>query len=335
MDRWNIIGCLGLVLLLFLGVCYYVQKSGPGSIHRATASLKTPMGGHFEVQTTRGLLNTQDLKGKTVFLFFGFTRCPYVCPTTLKSLKKMIKSLPPRDKDQAVILFISVDQNDSESMLNEKLQGLGEQFYAAAPDTETLKSITKLYGASFHNYTQPGSDEVVIDHTSKIFVINGNGVWVNSLDFDSTPEQLREAFNSAPRMSAVYAEHRLNRTIEILGTNDECDLSFEDCQIETERGSFKVSISPRPVMPEKNHVISVTRISSNLWPVEADFEGVELNMGLIRPELKKVEQDKFVNNFQLPVCELPNMQWKLNLMTKDETGRNYSFIFSFSTGQEN
>ena len=87
-----------LFLLLIVSGC---QKN--------TVELITPSGGDFAVETTQGRFHTLAHQGKVLFLFFGFTHCPEVCPTTLSRLNKMVLSLSKEEQSKIEVLFISVD----------------------------------------------------------------------------------------------------------------------------------------------------------------------------------------------------------------------------------
>lgn len=278
-----------------------------------------PTGGDFKIQSTQGILDTKNLRAKTVFLFFGFTQCPQVCPTTLSNLKKMIKLLPVAEQSQVEVIFISVDtKRDNLDTLKAKLEPFSSRFIGAIDTEENLRKIMKLYGASFNVVGD------IIDHTALIFMINRKGEWVESLNYDATAEELLAAYQAADSMSPVYADHRRPRALEVVGENKTCDLAKTPCEL----SGFEVSIGPYPIVPEKSYEVTVKTSDKTLIPQEIDFEGVDANMGYIRPQLKMKAPGVFTGEFSLPFCESPELQWRARLILKtpnDQKAKDFFF----------
>jgi protein SCO1 len=303
----------------------YLCLSFLWACQRPSEEVEIPQGGDFSVTTTQGTFNSQDHRGKTLFLFFGFVQCPEVCPTILSSLKRMVESLPSEEQKNLAIVFITVDERDTMDSLRERLQGFPLAFYGVRESKEKLASILKQYGARFTVYKGQSPDDVAIDHTSSIFVINKKGVWVDSLNYNSSVEDLLKAYRAADLKSPIYAQHRRHRDIEHLGENATCDLSQNPCQFK----GFEISVNPRPITPEKNYSVEVTGSSSEGEPVEVDFEGETLNMGFIRPKLQKVGS-KYQGQFFIPVCEEDEMKWNATLIIKSAQ-KTKSITFKFKT----
>lgn len=308
-----------LLLLLILNSCHTKNTS---------TIVESPKGGDFSIQSTRGVFKSENQRGKTLLLFFGFTHCPHICPLTLSNINRMIKFLSPLEQKKISALFVSVDpERDSIDVLKNRITPYHEAINAGTDTKENLDKLIKQFGGTYKIIKGKDPTDIIVDHTSFIFVINSKGVWVDSLKFDSTPDELLAAVKNADTSSPIYAEHRQNRQIEELGENKDCDLSKSSCELE----GFKVSFRPYPIIAEKNYTIEVNNLSSKLEPIEIDLEGIDVNMGYIRPKLKKSPTGDYMGTFYIPVCELPEMNWKARLLVKAEDGLKKQLVFNFKT----
>jgi protein SCO1/2 len=310
--------------LLFLILIILISCQG-----KETFKLKGPTGGDFSIPTTKGVFKTQDHRNKVLFVFFGFTHCPQVCPKTLSSLHRMTKLLADKEKDKVEILFITVDsKRDTMDVLKKRMKDYSDSFYGAVDSEENLKKIMAQFGASYTIYGSKNPDDMIIDHTTDIFLINEKGEWVRSLKYDSTPEELLANFKSVNKMSPVYAKHRQNRTIDVLAENRECDLGKNPCRL----NNYEISLSPLPVTAEKDFTVTVKTLSSQAFiPIEVDLEGVEQNMGYMRPKLASTGFQTFTGHFYIPSCDLPDMHWQARLILGTPEGPK-SLNFYFKSG---
>ena len=282
---------------------------------------------HFSVPVTNGVFETEEHRGQNVFLFFGFTQCPHVCPTTLSNLKRFVNALPESDKRLVEVVFVSVDfDRDNMETLKKRLEGFPKNFHGGMESPENLKLLLEKFGASYHVYKGKDPSDIIIDHTALIFVLNQKGEWVDSLKYDSTAEEIRAAYDSIESKKPVTIHYKQNLVMELLGENKTCDLSQGPCEV----GGYKMSLGPFPLTTDKEYTVTVEGKTSLGQPMEVDFEGVELDMGLIRPKLKESAFDTFSAKFEIPVCELQQMKWKARLILETPNGPK-SLLYYFST----
>lgn len=293
--------------------------------------LNAPMGGDFMIPTTKGFFNSEDHRGKVLFLFFGFTHCPQVCPKTLSHLNLMTKMLSDKEQEKVEIVFISVDvKRDTLEVMKNRLAPYSKNFFGGVHSEEKLRNLMAKFGASYTVYSGNDPDDVAIDHTSEVIIINEKGTWVNSLKYDSTPDELLAGYKSANRMSPIYAKHRQNRVIEILAENKECDLSKTACKLD----GYEVSLSPLPIIANQNFTVKVSTTDNQSKPIEVDFEGIDQNMGYIRPALSLTESLAYKGHFYIPSCEVPLMQWRARLILQTPQGpKGMNFYFKSSNEQ--
>lgn len=117
----------------------------------------------------------QDFKGKVVLVFFGFTQCPEICPTTLHDLANVMKQLGS-DADRAQVLFVTLDpQRDTQDVLAKFVPAFHPNFVALRGD----EAETKAAAQSFHVFFEkrPGStaENYTIEHFTGTFVFDREG----------------------------------------------------------------------------------------------------------------------------------------------------------------
>ena len=116
-----------------------------------------------------------DFKGKAVVIFFGYTQCPDVCPTTMHDLAEAMKQLGPQS-DKVQVLFVTVDpERDTPKLLSQYVPAFDKRFLGL---TGTLPEIDQT-AKDFHVYYQkvpgktPGSYSM--DHTSGLYMYDPEG----------------------------------------------------------------------------------------------------------------------------------------------------------------
>ncbi len=287
-----------------------------------------PQGGDFSLPSTHGEFSSKDHRGKVIFLFFGFAECPAICPKTLSNLSQMMKSLPESERKKVEVIFITVNPViDTLSALKDHLTKFSPDFKGGNTNEKQLKEIMDKFGASFQKYpgAKPGSN--TFSHTSDIFILNQAGNFVDKLKYDDSVQKLLAAYRGAAEKSPLYAKHRSHRVIKSRAENKECDLAQGSCELD----GFELTFSPRPLTPEKTFQIQLkNKGESDLLPIEIDIQGIDLNMGYIRPQLKNIQANHFAGEFYLPACELSEMKWKARLILKTKQGHE-SLDFYFKT----
>ncbi|WP_027467457.1 SCO family protein [Deefgea rivuli] len=133
-----------------------------------------PIGGSFTLSDHHGKLrNSEEFKGKVVVLFFGFTQCPDVCPSTLSELKASMSALGEQAKDVQV-LFVSLDpERDTNQILAEYVPAFHPDFLGLTGKPAQLEQITKKF--RIISQKQPQGDSYSIDHTAGSYLIDKQG----------------------------------------------------------------------------------------------------------------------------------------------------------------
>ncbi len=142
--------------------------------------------------TTGAELDLRELQGKVVLLFFGYTYCPDVCPTTLADIKQALAQ-PGVKADEVAVLFVTVDPvRDTPARLAEFLGYFHEPAFIGLSGNEAqIAAFAYQYGAKFYREEGPVvGGGYSMAHTTRLYLINRQGEWVMSLPWGTTPAQL-------------------------------------------------------------------------------------------------------------------------------------------------
>lgn len=125
---------------------------------------------------TSGRVRTMaDFQGKVVVVFFGFTQCPDVCPTTLSELAEIKRRLGPQgDRLQAV--FVSLDpERDTPEVLGQYVQGMDPSFIALRGTPEQTAEVAKAFKVFYQKVPSKSGEGYTLDHTAGSFVFDPQG----------------------------------------------------------------------------------------------------------------------------------------------------------------
>ena len=165
---------LGLLSLLIIGVLGCSPKP---SFKNVDITGSTAFANNFSLLDTNGNTKTMaDYKGKVVVVFFGFTQCPDVCPTTLTEMDEAFKLLGPK-ADKVQVIFITVDpERDTASVLAQYVPAFNPRFIGLRPADEAgLEKIAKDFRIYYKKVpgSKPGS--YTMDHSAGSYVFDQNG----------------------------------------------------------------------------------------------------------------------------------------------------------------
>jgi len=162
-----------LVAGLLLGACGE-QTSVPAFNNTDVTGLDYAK--DFALKDFNGKVRTMaDFKGKAVIIFFGYTQCPDVCPTTMSDLAVMMKKLGPL-ADKVQVLFITVDpERDTPQLLSKYVPGFDPRFLGLSGDAAATEKVAKDFRVFYQKVPgkEPGSYSV--DHTAGMFIYDTQG----------------------------------------------------------------------------------------------------------------------------------------------------------------
>ena len=164
----------------------HMTSSGGGQ----TATQASSVGGPFKLVDQEGRTVTEaDLKGKATLVFFGFTRCPDVCPTALYEITQALAAMGP-DATKAQALFVTVDpERDTPQAMKDYLSSFSPQIRGLTGSPEAVQGMVKSYRA--YAKKAPTKDgDYTMDHTAIVYLMDRNGAFVAPLNVKRSPEEI-------------------------------------------------------------------------------------------------------------------------------------------------
>ena len=147
------------------------------------------IGGPFTLTDQSGRQVTeQDFSGATHLVFFGFTHCPDVCPTTLQQITDVLHALGPK-ADRLKVAFVSVDpERDTSEALKTYLGSFDPRITGLTGSPEQIAAAVKAY----RGYAKkvPGKDgDYTMEHTALIYVMDAKNDFVGALNLQRPPQE--------------------------------------------------------------------------------------------------------------------------------------------------
>jgi protein SCO1/2 len=171
-----------LGLVVFFGAVFLVTGRQYGT---PTASA---IGGSFTLTDQTGKTVTdKDFKGKPFLVFFGFTHCPDVCPTTLFEVSELLRALG-NDADKTRALFITVDpERDTPQVMKDYLSSFDPHLRGLTGDVADITAVEKAYRV--YAKKVPGKDgEYTMDHTALVYLMDKEGRFVAPFNLKRPPK---------------------------------------------------------------------------------------------------------------------------------------------------
>lgn len=159
------------------------------------------VGGHFELMNDEGKIVTEkDFSGKYMLVFFGFTHCPDLCPTTLLTMQNVLNELGP-DGDKLVPIFITVDpERDTPKVVGDYVKHFGSRMVGLSGSTAQIKQVAdayKMYYSKMENTSAP--DEYMMDHSGFVYLMGPDGKYITHFPATIAASSLKDALIQAMR----------------------------------------------------------------------------------------------------------------------------------------
>jgi protein SCO1/2 len=160
------------LLLLVLAACSPKQEFKNIDITGGTA-----FGKDFSLLDTDGKVRTlADFKGKVVVMFFGYTQCPDVCPTTLTEMQQAM-ALLGKQSDKVQVIFVTVDpERDTAAILKQYVPAFDKSFIGLRPaDDAALEKVTKDFKIYYRKVPSSSPGSYTMDHTAGSYAFDPEG----------------------------------------------------------------------------------------------------------------------------------------------------------------
>lgn len=143
------------------------------------------LGGEFELDSLNGPVRLSDFEGKAVMLFFGFTNCPDVCPTSMAVMRQVFDALPEGQRNRVQGIFISVDpERDDLERLHAYTQFFHPNIVGVTGSKDDIDAVTRQYAASYFFEESDSAMGYMVQHTARTYVIDPNGTIVDLIGED-------------------------------------------------------------------------------------------------------------------------------------------------------
>lgn len=165
---------MALALLAMLGGCDKLGKQAP--TFKNVDITGAEFAKDFALTDHNGKARTlAEFKGKLVVIFFGYTQCPDVCPTTMVEMATMMKELGPQ-AEQVQVLFVTVDpERDTQALLAEYVPAFDKRFLGLRGDAAATARVAKEFKVVYNKVPGKEAGSYSMDHTAASYVFDGKG----------------------------------------------------------------------------------------------------------------------------------------------------------------
>lgn len=131
-----------------------------------------------------------DFAGKTVLLYFGYTSCPDACPLTLVDLARVQRELDDAGEKMQVVMVTVDPQRDTPEKLAEYVSHFHPSFIGLSGSEEQIAQAAAPFGVYYQAHEGTAASGYLVDHTTRIFVIDPDGMYRLSYSFGTPSEEI-------------------------------------------------------------------------------------------------------------------------------------------------
>jgi cytochrome oxidase Cu insertion factor (SCO1/SenC/PrrC family) len=166
---------------------------------RSMAGGEALVGGPFTLTDQHGAeVTDQDFAGRHMLIYFGYTYCPDFCPMSLSNMSQALDLLPPKQAEQVVPIFITVDpERDTVAQLAEYAPLFHPRLVALTGSPEATKAAAQAYRVYFAKAGDQDSDAYLMDHSTFIYLMGPDGRYVRHFAHNAAAEEIAAAIKAA------------------------------------------------------------------------------------------------------------------------------------------
>lgn len=180
-----VVGIVAAVLLAGAAAIYWFDSRSPG---QPVASI----GGPFTLTDAQGRsVSSADFRGRYMLVYFGYTFCPDVCPTTLNDVAQALDKLGPK-ADRLQPLFITVDPaRDTPAVIGQYTAAFTPRLEGLTGTPAQIATVAKEYRVYYAPHrTGPNPDDYTMDHSSILYVMGPDGGFLGVIRADEGPDAM-------------------------------------------------------------------------------------------------------------------------------------------------
>jgi protein SCO1/2 len=204
----DLVAILGVALLAaaIAGLALFWNPAPPAKAppHAALPPGTAPAGGDFTLQSSAGPVSLKDYRGKVVLLYFGYTYCPDICPTSLTATAQALTRLLPAELAQVQTIFVSVaPERDTPARLKDYAAFFHPSMIGVTGSPAEIAEVARRYGASYARQQLAGVSNYVVDHSALTYVVAPDGALAGNLPHVAPPDQVIAAIRKLLPSSAT------------------------------------------------------------------------------------------------------------------------------------
>jgi len=150
------------------------------------------IGGPFTLSDQNGRTVTSDsLKGKPTLIYFGFTYCPDVCPTSLLLMETALEKLGPDAAKKVNLVFITIDpERDTPKLLKGYVENFGPTFIGLTGTPQQIADVARAYRVYYQKVPGKNGGPYLMDHSSIVYLLDRNGRFVTHFTHEAKAEAI-------------------------------------------------------------------------------------------------------------------------------------------------
>lgn len=192
MDRKILFVGLGSILLIGAVIVGVLLFGKPADFRGTSYVEPYPPAPDFELARADGSsFRLSEMRDGIVLLFFGYTSCPDVCPTTLAELNQALEKLDEDEANKVQVIFVTVDPDrDTPERTQEYVNHFNPNFVGLSGSETELNIVWDEYGVFREIVDGPSAAGYLVNHTARVTLIDGNGNLRISFGFDMPVEDI-------------------------------------------------------------------------------------------------------------------------------------------------
>jgi cytochrome oxidase Cu insertion factor (SCO1/SenC/PrrC family) len=201
MSRKNLLIFVALALsafaVLVAGTVVWMRDGRIGLSGNVTSSGTALVGGPFTLTDQTGREVTDEtFKGRYMLVYFGYTYCPDVCPTSLQVMMAALDAMGDK-AGRVQPIFISVDpERDTVKEIASYVEYFGDDLIGLTGTPEQIAAAAKAYRVFYQKVEQDGADGYLMDHSSIFYLMGPDGAFVKHFSYQTDPETLAEEISA-------------------------------------------------------------------------------------------------------------------------------------------
>ena len=194
MPRYPLVYLVAFVLVAFVaaGALWRLSDMRAQRTAETVTIGPTAIGGPFTLVDQDGVRRSDaEFRGKYMLVFFGYTFCPDVCPTTLAVMGAALDKLGQQG-DRIVPIFITVDpERDTSPVLKAYISAFGSKFVGFTGTQEEIAAAAKAYRVYYQAHKEQG-EHYAVDHSGVVYLMDKTGAFLANYSLDTPADRLAD-----------------------------------------------------------------------------------------------------------------------------------------------